>query len=147
MASYGIGVGRLIACIVENYHDDMGIVWPVSVAPYAVQIISLATARQADVAAKAEALYAELQAAQIEVLFDDRDERAGVKFNDADLLGVPLHVTVGQRSLARGEVELKLRRTGERHMLDAQTAANQLVPYLAAERALLDDLLAQAIPH
>ncbi len=147
MASYGIGVGRLIACIVENYHDDMGIVWPVSVAPYAVQIISLATAKQADVAAKAEALYAELQAAQIEVLFDDRDERAGVKFNDADLLGVPLHVTVGQRGLARGEVELKLRRTGERHMLDAQTAANQLVPYLTAEQALLDDLLARAIPH
>lgn len=147
MASYGIGVGRLIACIVENYHDDMGIVWPVSVAPYAVQLISLATARQADVAAKAEALYAGLQAAQIEVLFDDRDERAGVKFNDADLLGVPLHVTVGQRGLARGEVELKLRRTGERHMLDAQTATDQLVPYLAAEQALLDELLAQAIPR
>ncbi len=113
MGSYGIGSERLMACIVERFNDDKGIIWPISVAPYQVALVSLANEKSPEVAAAAEEIYAQLQAAGFEVLFDDRDERAGVKFNDADLLGMPLRVTVGGKGLQQGIVELKMRRTGE----------------------------------
>ncbi len=147
MASYGIGVGRLIACIVEQYHDEKGITWPLGVAPCAVHLISLATARQTDVQAKAESLYRALEAVGLEVLYDDREERAGVKFNDADLMGMPLQVTVGNRGLSQGKVELKVRRTGERHMLSVDDVPAALGPFLQAEEALVHDLLARPIPQ
>jgi len=117
MGSYGIGSGRLIACVIEHHNDDYGIKWPITIAPYQVIIVSLATAKTPQVAEAAERIYNEMQAAGIEVLYDDRDERAGVKFNDADLLGIPLRLTVGGRGLKKGVLELKLRRNGE--MLDA----------------------------
>lgn len=108
MGCYGIGVSRLIAATIEQNHDDQGIVWPMSVAPYQVMITPLST-KPGAVMETAEALYKELTSLGVEVLFDDRDERPGVKFKDADLLGIPLRLTVGDKSLAAGNVELKLR--------------------------------------
>ncbi len=147
MASYGIGVGRLIACVVEQYHDENGIIWPLSVAPYAVHLISLATAKQTDVQTKAECLYEELKREGLEILYDDRADRAGVKFNDADLIGIPLQLTIGNRGLSQGKVELKVRRTGERHMLNADEVPVALAPFLQAEENLIQDLLARDIPQ
>lgn len=108
MGSYGIGVGRLLACIVEEYHDDLGLTLPVSIAPYEVYLVDIS--RKSNIAGE---IYESLKSAGISVLFDDREERAGVKFNDADLIGPPVRITVGDRSLARGELEMKLRASGE----------------------------------
>jgi prolyl-tRNA synthetase len=113
MGSYGIGSGRLMAVIIEMLHDDAGIQWPITVAPYQVILISLANEKTPEVAAAAEKLYAELLTAGVEVLYDDRDERAGVKFNDADLLGIPIRLTLGAKGLKNGVIEGKLRRNGE----------------------------------
>ena len=113
MGSYGIGSGRLLACVIEHHHDELGIRWPISIAPYQVMLVSLATERTPEVTAAADQIYQQLRAAGIEVLYDDRDERAGVKFNDADLLGIPLRLTVGGKGLKNGIVERKVRRTGE----------------------------------
>ena len=109
MGCYGIGVGRLLASIVEANHDERGIIWPRSVAPYRVHLVALNPDR-ADVREAAEKLYEELRGAGIEVLYDDREESAGVKFNDADLLGMPLRLTVSPRTLEKGAVEVKGRR-------------------------------------
>ncbi len=106
MGSYGIGVGRLLACIAEAHHDDYGLKWPVSVAPYHVHLVLLA---DLSANAVAEQIYHDLKQAGIEVLFDDRDERAGVKFNDADLIGLPIRLTLSRKSLENGGVEMKLR--------------------------------------
>ena len=108
MGSYGIGVGRLLACLIEEYHDENGLTLPVSVSPYQVYLVDIS--RKSDIAGE---LYESLTGAGVSVLFDDRAERAGVKFNDADLIGPPIRITVGDRSLAKGEVEMKLRRSGE----------------------------------
>lgn len=108
MGSYGIGVGRLMAAVVEEHHDEYGIAWPPSVAPFRVHLVSLA--QQGEVFEQAEALYERLLAASIEALYDDRpDLSAGVKFNDADLIGCPLRITVSSRSLQNGGVEVKRR--------------------------------------
>jgi prolyl-tRNA synthetase len=107
MGSYGIGVERLIQVIVEQHHDDAGIIWPQEVAPLDLHLIRLG---KSDAARDAgDALYAELQAAGHEVLYDDREESAGVKFNDADLIGLPLRVVVSERLLAAGQIEIKPR--------------------------------------
>lgn len=111
MGCYGIGVGRTLATIVEKHHDDRGIVWPKAVAPFMVHLLVLA--KDEAVVAKAEALYAELLAAGVEVLFDDRDESAGKKFADSDLIGIPLRLVVSSRSMEQGGVEWKLRSGGE----------------------------------
>jgi prolyl-tRNA synthetase len=115
MGSYGIGVTRLLACIAEEHRDERGLVWPISVAPYEVHLVSLANegAQGEEVRRVAEGLYTELQAAGVEVLYDDREATPGVKFNDADLIGVPLRVTVSARSLRNGGVEVKRRDGGE----------------------------------
>jgi len=110
MGSYGIGVERIMAAAVELYHDEEGIIWPITIAPFQVILVPVNMADEAQRAA-AERLYAELTAANIEVLYDDRDERAGVKFKDADLIGIPLRVTIGPQKLARGQVEIRRRRT------------------------------------
>lgn len=110
MGSYGIGVGRLLACIAEEHHDADGLMWPVSVAPYHVSLVVLpGKSESALVLATAEKVYSDLQAAGIEVLFDDRPESPGVKFKDADLIGLPLRLTVSERMVAAGNVELKRR--------------------------------------
>lgn len=131
MGSYGIGAERLMACLIERFNDDKGIIWPISVAPYHLSLVSLATEKQPEVAAAADQIYARLTAAGFEVLYDDRDERAGVKFNDADLLGMPLRLTVGGKGLAQGIVELRYRRSGE-------TVAILLDDLLEAVRAAAD---------
>jgi len=118
MGSYGIGSGRLLASIAEEYHDDYGLIMPVTVAPYEVYLVELAGSKQESetVHQAAEKLYQDLQDAGIEVLFDDRDESPGVKFNDADLIGIPLRLTVGGRSLQQGGVEAKLRHEKEKSL-------------------------------
>ena len=113
MGCYGIGISRILAAVVEQRHDDDGIVWPKVLAPFEVVVV-LATADDAATVAEAERIYAELDARGIDVLLDDRTERAGVKFADADLIGYPVQVTVGKRGIAAGTVDLKLRATGER---------------------------------
>jgi len=107
MGCYGIGVSRLVATAVEQHHDDNGIAWPMALAPYHVHMCTLG--KEESVAAAAKSLYEGLVAAGVEVLWDDRDERPGVKFKDADLLGIPLRVTIGAKGLAAGGVELKPR--------------------------------------
>jgi len=108
MGCYGIGVGRTMASIVEQHHDERGIRWPISVAPFAVHLVALNLDR-AEVREAADALAAELAEAGLEPLYDDREESAGVKFNDADLLGMPVRLTVSPRTLAQGVVEVKPR--------------------------------------
>jgi prolyl-tRNA synthetase len=105
MGSYGIGTGRLLAVIVEENHDQRGIVWPTAVAPYQLHLLSLGT--ESEVVTAAEQLYIHLEDAGYQVLFDDRDERAGVKFNDADLIGNPWRIVVSRRTLAEQSVEIK----------------------------------------
>ncbi|HEU0221382.1 MAG TPA: His/Gly/Thr/Pro-type tRNA ligase C-terminal domain-containing protein, partial [Paracoccaceae bacterium] len=131
MGSYGIGVSRLVAAIIEASHDERGIVWPVSVAPYGV---GLANLKQGDAAADAacEGLYEGLSRAGIEVLYDDRDERAGAKFATMDLIGLPWRVTVGPRGLASGKVELTERRTGASEELPPEAALNRLAALFAS---------------
>jgi prolyl-tRNA synthetase len=110
MGCYGIGIGRTAAAAVEQNHDDKGIVWPFPIAPFHVHLISLG--QSAAVIDAATTVYAALEAVDLEVLWDDRDERAGVKFNDADLIGAPYQVIVGDKGLAEGLLEVKSRSTG-----------------------------------
>ncbi len=112
MGCYGIGVGRTVAACIEQYHDDNGIIWPLAIAPYQV-IITPVNMNDQDLAATGEKLYADLLSQGVEVILDDRDERAGVKFKDADLIGIPMRVTIGPKNLALGNVEVKIRRSGE----------------------------------
>jgi prolyl-tRNA synthetase len=114
MGSYGIGLGRLLACIIEEHHDDNGIIWPMSVAPFQVHIVVLSGNKPKGELEAAEGLSKDLEDQGIDVLVDDRDERAGVKFNDADLIGIPIRITVGSRGLANGQVEVKMRTEEDR---------------------------------
>jgi len=116
MGCYGIGVGRTVAAAIEQNHDENGIVFPMPIAPFQV-IVTMVNPNDAEVCAAAEKLYAELLERGIEVLLDDRDERPGSKFKDADLLGIPLRVTVGARGLKDGALEVQERRSGAREML------------------------------
>ena len=113
MGSYGIGVSRLMAAIIEASHDDKGIIWPEAVAPYRVGLINM-RADDAACAQAADDLYVQLQAAGVEVLYDDRDERGGAKFATMDLIGLPWQIVIGPKGLANGVVELKRRATDER---------------------------------
>lgn len=114
MGCYGIGVSRIVAAAIEQNHDERGIIWPEAIAPFQVVIIPMNMHKSARVQEVAEQLYQELSAAGIEVLFDDRKERPGVMFADAELLGVPHHITIGERSLDKGLIEYKHRRQGEK---------------------------------
>ena len=108
MGSYGIGLGRTIAAVIEQHHDEHGIVWPAAVAPYDVHVVALAGAEEI-----AERAAAALDTGGREVLLDDRDLRAGEKFADADLIGIPTRVTAGKKSLEDGAVDVRDRATGE----------------------------------
>jgi prolyl-tRNA synthetase len=130
MGSYGIGVGRLIACVAEAHHDERGLIWPAALAPFAVYLVGL-DPMDAAVRAATEALYEELRAERIAVLYDDRDERAGVKFNDADLLGMPLRVTVSRRTLRVNAVEMKGRTDSEGRQAPLAEAVGQIRDALA----------------
>ncbi|MFO7570937.1 MAG: proline--tRNA ligase [Smithellaceae bacterium] len=112
MGCYGIGIGRTVAACIEQNYDENGIIWPMPLAPYTV-IVTPVNINESSVMKAAEDIYAELLAAGVEVILDDRDERAGVKFKDADLIGIPIRVVIGPKNLAQGNVELKIRKTGE----------------------------------
>jgi prolyl-tRNA synthetase len=109
MGCYGIGVTRTLQAVIEQCNDKDGVVWPLSVAPYQVCITPLAVAPESQAMQLAEKFYAELTAKGVEVILDDRDERPGVKFKDADLVGFPIRIALGEKSLAKGEVEIKPR--------------------------------------
>lgn len=130
MGSYGIGISRILAALVEQHHDEHGIVWPKQMAPFQVVVI-LANADDEPVRAEAERIHAELRELGVDAALDDRDHRAGVKFADADLIGYPVQVTVGKRGLANGTVDLKLRATGERSEAALGGAAAAVVDLLA----------------
>jgi prolyl-tRNA synthetase len=133
MGSYGIGVGRLLACLCEEYHDDSGLKLPISIAPYQVHLVGLLENEATKEAA--EKLYEALQAAGVEVIFDDRHKKAaspGVKFSDADLIGIPIRITVSKRSLKEEGVELKLRTEEERQII-ALTEVLEVVKTKIAE--------------
>jgi prolyl-tRNA synthetase len=115
MGSYGIGLERLMAAIIETHHDEYGIIWPRSVAPFDVHIVTLG--REPEIAASAESLYHDLRAAGVDVLLDDRNESPGVKFADADLIGVPLRLTISKKSLANSSVEVKWRAEKDRFLV------------------------------
>jgi prolyl-tRNA synthetase len=129
MGSYGIGVGRNVACIVEEHHDDKGIVWPVEVAPYAAHLVSIGAAREPRVQEVAERLHALAAEAgdRREILWDDRDESPGVKLTDAELLGMPWILTVSPRSLGAGGIEVTERATGERSTRSIEEVEAMLV--------------------
>jgi prolyl-tRNA synthetase len=108
MGCYGIGLGRLLAAVIERSHDDKGIIWPFTIAPYQVYLCALSL-NQPEIAAASEDLYNKLIEAGITVLFDDREESAGIKFNDADLMGMPIRLTISKRTLKQDSVEFKFR--------------------------------------
>ena len=112
MGSYGIGLERIMAAAIEAHHDKQGIRWPVSIAPFQVVVASV-NVKQAEQASRAEQIYDDLRKEGLDVLLDDRDERPGVKFKDADLVGIPYRVVLGPRALAKGNVELFERATSQ----------------------------------
>jgi len=141
MGSYGIGSGRTLACVAEEYHDENGLVLPVSVAPYQVHLVVLTGKGDVESSDVAERLYLDLQAAGVEVLFDDRQESPGVKFNDADLIGLPIRLTVSQRSLKAGGVELKRRDQADRRVIQF----DQIIPVVKDEITALQKEIDQRV--
>ena len=129
MGCYGIGIGRTMAAIVEQSHDDKGIIWPMSIAPYHVALVGL-DLDKTETRETSETLYVALEAAGVEVLYDDRDERAGVKFNDADLIGLPIRAVISRRSLKNGGIEMKLRSESE----------SRIVPLAEAVAVIQDEI-------
>ena len=123
-------MGRLLACAAEEYHDEMGLIWPVSIAPYPVHLVVL-NSKDGSAEVAGEQLYTDLVAAGLEPLYDDRDERAGVKFNDADLIGLPLRVTVSHRAMSQGGYEFKRRDQDERWIVPAAEALDTIRETLA----------------
>jgi prolyl-tRNA synthetase len=147
MGSYGIGSGRLLACIAEEYNDENGLIWPITVAPYPVHLIVLpGKGQEQEIIAQADQLYAELLAAGIEVLYDDRDDSPGVKFNDADLLGMPIRLTVSPRSLKAGGVEFKRRDQSEKRTIALDSVLEQVQAEIDALTAAIEALVVE-VPY
>ncbi len=133
MGSYGIGVTRTAQAAIEKFHDDKGILWPKSLAPYQITIITMNAGKEPQQEA-GEKIYNELTEAGFEVLYDDRMERAGIKLNDADLVGIPLRITIGDKSLAEGKIELKLRNESDLVRVDLSEIIEKSTEFL--ERAI-----------
>ena len=125
MGCYGLGIGRTVAAAIEQNHDEQGIIWPVPLAPFEVVVLPLG-GKDEKVRETAESLYQELRSGGVDVLLDDRDERPGVKFKDADLIGFPLRVVVGAKSLAEGNVEFSRRRDGEKQLVAVGDAVDRV---------------------
>ena len=132
MGCYGIGVGRTAAAAIEQNHDENGIIWPVPIAPFTVVLLSLDPGKE-EVHAVAEKIYDDLVQAGVEVLFDEREERPGVKFKDADLLGIPLRVTVGGRGVKEGVAELKERATGKEQKIPLDKVVEAVEEFLKGQ--------------
>jgi len=128
MGCYGVGISRSMAAVIEQSHDDAGIIWPMSIAPYQIIVIALST--DDDAYNYAESLATQLAVEGFEVVIDDRDERAGVKFADADLVGYPLQIVVGKRGFESGDVEVKIRKTGEKRTVPLDDAVNEVLAIL-----------------
>ena len=126
MGCYGIGISRIVAAAIEQNHDDNGIIWPDALAPFHVVLVPINMHRSEAVSEASEVLYAELQQKGFEVLFDDRDVRPGVKFADAELIGVPHRIVISERGLAAGELEYRHRRDSEARMLKRDDALKLL---------------------
>jgi len=141
MGSYGIGSGRLLACVAERFHDDLGLVWPVTVAPYQLHLVLLGGKDGSMESASAERLYGELVAAGFEVLFDDRDESPGVKFNDADLIGLPIRLTISARALQAGGVEFKRRDLDEKEVVPFDKLEEKIKSELQQLKSAIDGLV------
>jgi len=135
MGCYGIGVDRTVAATIEQNHDDYGIIWPVSIAPFVV-IITPVNVKDGALMDVAEELYRRLTASGIDVLFDDRDERAGVKFADADLIGIPLRITVGTKTMAEKRVEIRERKTGEVKFVGKEEVGAYIEEYIKDQMAV-----------
>jgi len=133
MGSYGIGVGRAMAAVVEAHHDDKGIAWPVTVAPFEV-VVTVLNPKDVETSEAGEHLHDALRDAGVDVILDDRDERPGVKFKDAELVGIPYRITVGPKGLKEKKVELLRRRDGHQEELDLHRAADIVTEYVAEER-------------
>jgi prolyl-tRNA synthetase len=131
MGCYGIGVTRTMQAAIEQGNDVNGIIWPAGIAPFHVHMMPINVAHAESVRVATE-IAGQLESAGVEVLYDNRDERPGVKFKDADLIGIPIRVSVGERSLAKGEVEVKVRSTGEVVMLPIETASGRIASQLQA---------------
>ena len=129
MGCYGIGVGRILIAAVESMHDEKGIKWPVAIAPFSVVVTPIKY--EGEVKAAADQLYAQLNGAGIDTLLDDRDARPGFKFADADLIGFPVRVTIGDRGLKDGKVEVKLRSAAEPEMVDVAGVVDRVRALLA----------------
>ena len=125
MGSYGVGVSRLVGGVIEACHDDDGIIWPEDVAPFKVGLINLRVGDEQCDKACAD-IYGKLADNEIEVMYDDRDERAGVKFSDMDLIGLPWQLVVGPRGLKKGVVEIKNRKNGERQEMSLDAALTRI---------------------
>ena len=132
MGCYGIGIGRTVAASIEQNHDENGISWPMPLAPYSV-IVTPVNIKEEAVLQAAEEIYSSLKKAGVEVILDDRDERAGVKFKDADLIGIPLRITVGQKNLAQGNVEMKIRKSGENRLYPLGSIVHEIETLIAQE--------------
>jgi prolyl-tRNA synthetase len=131
MGCYGIGITRIVAAAIEQNHDDNGIIWPAAMAPFDVAIVPLSMDKSDAVREATEALYTACAGAGLTALLDDRSERPGVKFAEMELLGMPLRVTVGERSLAEGHLELTQRRNGETEMVSPADIIGRLQQLLA----------------
>ena len=126
MGCYGIGISRIVAAAIEQNHDDKGIIWPSAISPFEILIIVLNDKDDSNVMDQAMKIYQELRSDGIEVAIDDRDERAGVKFADADLLGVPTQVIVGKRGIEKKKLEITSRSTGEKREVKIDEVVNHL---------------------
>ena len=129
MGCYGMGVSRLMAVVAEEFHDDKGLQWPEALAPFQVHLLSLGAGRSLEVAEAADSLHDRLEAAGIEVLYDDRDVSPGVKFADADLLGIPVRLVVGAKGVARGIVERRSRIDGSEREADLDGPVGALLSF------------------
>ena len=135
MGCYGIGVTRTLQAVIEQSHDDNGIIWPISVAPYTVCITPLNVAPESAVMQRAEQIYADLTARGVDVILDDRNDRPGVKFKDSELVGFPIRVGIGEKSLAKGEVEIKPR-AGALMSVKAEEAVAKVLELIQADPIL-----------
>ena len=129
MGCYGIGVGRTMAAAIEQNNDDYGIIWPRAIAPFEVVVVPV-NAKNEDQLVYSEKIYEELKAVGVDVLLDDRRDRAGIKFNDCDLIGYPLRITISPKSLNENTIEVKIRKTGAVHIFNRDEYKDKIIELL-----------------
>jgi len=133
MGCYGIGVTRTLQAVIEQSQDENGIIWPIAIAPYSVCITPLTVSPDSEVMKLAERLYGELSANGVDVIIDDRNERPGVKFKDSELVGFPIRIGIGEKSLAKGQVEIKVR-GGALELVSADEAVRKVMEWIVSQK-------------